>query len=62
VRGACWAGQAGVVLRCEDAAGFDPGEAFFQGQQSRDFSPLTRVAEIGQIKPIIPGVLKPGKP
>ena len=52
----------GEVLRREDVALFNPREAFFQGQELGHFPPLARVAEIGQVKALVPGVLKPGKP
>jgi hypothetical protein len=34
-------------LRGEDTAGFNPREAFFQGQELCDFPPSARVTEIG---------------
>lgn len=44
-----WASWGGEVSRREDAAGFNPREAFFEGQDLRDFPPLARVAEIGKV-------------
>ena len=52
----------GEVLRREEAAGLNLSEAFFQRQELRDFPPLTRVAEIGQVEPIVAGVLGSGEP
>jgi hypothetical protein len=48
-------------LRGVDTAGFNPREAFFQGQELRDFPPLAREAEIGKVKAPIPRVLMSGK-
>jgi hypothetical protein len=52
----------GEVLRREEAAGSNFSEAFLQREELRYFPPLARVAEIGQVKPIIAGVLKSGEP
>jgi hypothetical protein len=54
--------MAAEILRCEEAAGSNLIEAFFQREELRDFPPLARVAEIGQVKPIIARVLKSGEP
>ena len=58
VRSSRW----GEVLRCEEVASSNFSEAFLPREELRDFPPLARVAEIGQVKPIIADVLKSGEP
>ena len=48
-------------LRGKEAAGFDFGEAFFQGEKLGNFPPLSSVAEVGQVEPLVVGVLKSGE-
>ena len=48
-------------LRGEEAAGFDFGEAFFQGEKLGNFTQLSSVTEIGQVEPLVSGVLKSGE-
>jgi len=48
-------------LRGKEAAGFDFGEAFFQGEKLGNFPPLSSVTEIGQVEPLVSGVLKSGE-
>ena len=45
----------------ENAAVLDPGQAFFQRQELCYFMPLPRVAEISEVKPPTPCVLKSGE-
>ena len=51
-----------VCLRGKEAALFNPGEAFIQREEFRDFPPPTGVPEVGQVELILPGVLKPREP
>jgi hypothetical protein len=48
-------------LRGEEAAGFDFGEAFFQGEKLVNFPPLSGVTEISQVETLVAGVLKAGE-
>ena len=54
--------RADEILRGEEAAGFNLSETFCQREELRDFPPPSGVAEIGQVEPIIAGVLKSGEP
>jgi hypothetical protein len=45
----------------ENAAVFDPGQALLQRQELCYFMPLPRVAEISEVKPPTPSVLKSGE-
>jgi hypothetical protein len=55
--------MAWVVRRAVPAAHpfSNPREASFQEQELCHFPPLARVAEIGQVKALVPRVLKSGK-
>jgi hypothetical protein len=54
--------MAAEILRCEEAAGSNLIEAFFQRQELHDFSPLAGVAEVGQVEAVVSRVLKSGEP
>ena len=54
--------MAAEILRCEEAAGSNLIEAFFQRQELHDFPPLAGVAEVGQVEAVVSRVLKSGEP
>jgi hypothetical protein len=57
-----WGEMAAVILRCEEAAGSNFIEAFFQRQELHDFPPLAGVTEVGQVEAVVSRVLKSGEP
>jgi hypothetical protein len=53
--------MAAEILRCEEAAGSNLIEAFFQREELRDLPPLAGVAEVGEVEALISRVLKSGE-
>lgn len=50
------------MLKGEEAAGFNFGEALFEGQELLNLPPLSGVTEISQVEALVPGILEAGEP
>jgi len=54
-------GRSERSLWGEETARFNLREAFFQREELRDFPPLPRMPEVGQVEAAVAGVLKSGE-